>query len=476
MIQELRLRNYRSVRDVTLKLGRVNLLIGPNNSGKTNILKAITFFGEMVRGKVYSEAELERLHFGLANSFLTNYLYYSPELSLLLNTNFIIGSRSHSSSMLCYLAQHKNLSRDGFVLRKYYSCLLVEFKQMPKHNIVTKFSATTIPTVSELNSSYARWFRAYFAGDFKISSEPVNGQNHSMVNYLIENSDIIPSEQNQNSQFLGNSYYWTANQGHITKQNTVPEYIDEAIQCPLSPSDYITTQIYHIEPSLMKQGYPTKSDEFLDSDGGNIVSLLDLMRDKYQVEFNNIKRDISLFIPEFEDISFERVELDKKDPLRLKYPTDTIKKLGLKDKQGNIYWADELSDGTLYFLALLCIIHQPNPSKLLLIEEPETGIHPRRIREALDLIYSLAEEKDLQVIITTHSPQVVDYFSDIPECVHIVDKVDGETNVKNLQHDIIDDRNKKYKEAGVEPVPYTEELGENWMMGFLGGVPYASQE
>ena len=82
-------------------------------------------------------------------------------------------------------------------------------------------------------------------------------------------------------------------------------------------------------------------------------------------------------------------------------------------KQGITYWADELSEGTLYFLALLCIINQPNPPKLLLLEEPEKGIHPRRIHEVINFICRLVAEKDIQVIMTTHSPLLLDEFAEI---------------------------------------------------------------
>lgn len=206
-------------------------------------------------------------------------------------------------------------------------------------------------------------------------------------------------------------------------------------------------------------------------DASNLVAFLQVMRNKYHDVYRRIEEDLCRFVPEFTAISFDIVDVDKDDPIRLRYPDKSFAKIGLFDNQKRTFWAEDLSEGILYFLALLAIIHQPHPPKILLLEEPEKGIHPRRIREVLDLIFELAEEKDIQVIMTTHSPLVVDRFSDIPESVFILEKPENETIVKNLQRDVIEPMNEKFREAGEEPIPYTEALGEHWAMGFLGGVP-----
>ena len=178
-------------------------------------------------------------------------------------------------------------------------------------------------------------------------------------------------------------------------------------------------------------------------------------------------------IPELSGLRFENVEVKKDDDLFKIYGDKTFKRLGLYDKVNKLtYWADELSEGTLYFLALLCIVHQPNPPKLLLLEEPEKGIHPRRIHEVMKFIFQLAEDKDIQVIMTSHNEHVLEEFAIIPEAVFIFDKDDeGATFVKNLQKDIIEPDTKKAIELGIDPIDYTDNIGDNWFMGLMGGVP-----
>jgi len=135
---------------------------------------------------------------------------------------------------------------------------------------------------------------------------------------------------------------------------------------------------------------------------------------------------------------------------------------------------NEVSDGILLFTAILAILHQPNPPKVILLEEPENGIHPRRIIEIYRLIWKLAEEKDVQFFITTHSPILLEQFSEDPECVWVFDKVDGTSQVKNLKYDILDPRTKQLIDLGVkEPGDLTIGLGDNWLLGLIDGVPPA---
>ncbi len=145
-------------------------------------------------------------------------------------------------------------------------------------------------------------------------------------------------------------------------------------------------------------------------------------------------------------------------------------KLKFFDKNDVCYWAEEVSEGVLYFLALLCIVHQPDPPKLLLLEEPEKGIHPRRIKEVMDFIFELAELRGIQIILTSHSPYVVDHFADIPEYISVFDRENDETVIRNAG-DLISESNAQLAAEGKPPIRCTDSLGEHWVSGFLGGVP-----
>jgi len=92
-------------------------------------------------------------------------------------------------------------------------------------------------------------------------------------------------------------------------------------------------------------------------------------------------------------------------------------------ESGQLVPASQASDGTLLVLAYLSILYLPQPPRLLLIEEPENGIHPKRLREILEILRNLVHEQwHTQVILTTHSPYVLDLFK--PEEVTLCTKLD----------------------------------------------------
>jgi predicted ATPase len=138
---------------------------------------------------------------------------------------------------------------------------------------------------------------------------------------------------------------------------------------------------------------------------------------------------------------------------------------------GKVISAPLVSQGTLLSLALLTIVHQPNPAVIIGLEEPDRGLHPRLLRELRDALYRLSFPGDfgikrnpVQVVVTTHSPFFLDLIKEHPEQVIIAEKLaDGTATFKNLSDD------KEIKEI-IGDAP----LGEVWYSGILGGVPAAA--
>jgi predicted ATPase len=80
----------------------------------------------------------------------------------------------------------------------------------------------------------------------------------------------------------------------------------------------------------------------------------------------------------------------------------------------------------LLVLGYLALLLSPHPPRLLLIEEPENGIHPKRLQDVLGILGELASAQSLtQILLTTHSPYAVDSFK--PEQVTLCTKSDDGT-------------------------------------------------
>jgi predicted ATPase len=90
--------------------------------------------------------------------------------------------------------------------------------------------------------------------------------------------------------------------------------------------------------------------------------------------------------------------------LRIKNISDSEKALGVQLLDGTEVGADFMSEGMLYYLAYAAIPHL-QPTALLLIEEPENGLHPARIVEVMGVLREVS--KTTQVILATHSPLVI---------------------------------------------------------------------
>ena len=95
--------------------------------------------------------------------------------------------------------------------------------------------------------------------------------------------------------------------------------------------------------------------------------------------------------------------------------------------------AADLSDGTLRFLFLLTVLASPDPPPVIAIDEPETGLHPAMLPIIAE--YAVDAALRAQVIITTHSPQMLDAFTDKNPTTTVTKWQDGETVLQNLSGD-----------------------------------------
>ena len=107
-------------------------------------------------------------------------------------------------------------------------------------------------------------------------------------------------------------------------------------------------------------------------------------------------------------------ELTPMDVRDFEFPTDPNGRVHLvfleaDDRKVSAYAA---SDGTLRFLAMLAALLGPNPAGLYFFEEIDNGIHPSRVRLLIDLIERQAAKGEIQVITTTHSPDLLTIMND----------------------------------------------------------------
>jgi predicted ATPase len=102
----------------------------------------------------------------------------------------------------------------------------------------------------------------------------------------------------------------------------------------------------------------------------------------------------------------------------LAQPTDGgLFRLLFKQSDGERFDAKQVSDGVLVFAGLVAHVLSAPQGALVLIEEPERGIHPRRLADFVELLRTLVHERQVQFIMATHSPALLNLFRDEPEAI-----------------------------------------------------------
>jgi predicted ATPase len=170
------------------------------------------------------------------------------------------------------------------------------------------------------------------------------------------------------------------------------------------------------EPSqLVTQGQQL---EFLSQRGKGLPGIYDWILSNNDGDFAKISEQFVKYFP-----SVKR--------LRLEIVDSTQKAIGAELKNGKKITANQMSEGMLYFLAFAAL-QQLEPIKLLLIEEPENGLHPIRIAEVVRILRELTKS-GTQVIISTHSPLVLNELT--PEEVTVLWRKDGGPTQGRLMRD-----------------------------------------
>ena len=129
--------------------------------------------------------------------------------------------------------------------------------------------------------------------------------------------------------------------------------------------------------------------------------------------------------------------------------------LFLEESGNRVIPATRLSDGTIRYLCLLAILLHPEPPPIIVIEEPELGLHPDLLPTVADLLVSASKRS--QLIVTTHSDVLVDALTDTPESVIVTEKHNGQTEMRRLDK----------AELAKWLKDYT--LGNLWSSGQIGG-------
>ncbi|MCG2812994.1 MAG: AAA family ATPase [Candidatus Aminicenantes bacterium] len=180
-------------------------------------------------------------------------------------------------------------------------------------------------------------------------------------------------------------------------------------------------RVYSIEPTRLREMQDPDSGMALRGDGSNAASVLkEISRSTEQLE--RINESLASIVPN----TCQVIPKKHGNKLSLEF-TQEWESSKFHKKANMKFEAFNMSDGTLRALGLLMAVYQRPQPALLIIEEPEATIHPGALGAILDLIR--VASRSMQVIITTHSPELLDVKWIKDDHLRIVTWHEGATRV-----------------------------------------------
>lgn len=397
IVEELRIARYRSLFDVTLHPGQFTVLVGANNSGKTNFVDAIDFLADTYR-------------YGLEIAVGRKGGY----------ENIAHRKKRRTKSPISFSMQARLLPTE--VLR--YAPRPAAWHKRPlrvSHNFEIEAQGQAIEAAYHVRSESIRVMdledadgdgvllhveRSGDTVDVRSVSVPSRGTSRSTERNFYR--DIaFPFSDSDFARWLGQGKGVESTELMVGLRafNTLSSAFARMVG---------NSRVYQLAPlESRRSGVPTPNPD-LGRHGANLPAFVAQLRKSDQELWSQVMQMMRRLVPGLEDI---RTEFTPDRRLTLQF---------VETGSGRPWSSNEVSDGTVQALALFVALFEPR-SGLVVIEEPENSVHPWIVRNFVEACRS-AEK---QVLITTHSPALINYLK--PSEVAVVSRRGGETTIRPLE-------------------------------------------
>lgn len=335
------IRGYKSIaydNPITLQLADVNILLGANGAGKSNIVSFFRMLGYMMSKSFGLYVEKS----GTSNSIL----HYGPKKTPIMSGTLEFNDNKSIDSY------HFSLSNAA-----------------PDRLIITEESI--------------KWHRKSEDKPYELLLEP----------------NFKESALADSTNSVAKSIYW------MLSYCKVYQFHDSSSEGPL------------------RQACPVDTANYLQSHGNNLPSFLLFLRENYIDSYKRIVEYVRDVVPQFQDFYLE--------------PSNKTISLRWIDNSATDYRfnAHQFSDGSIRFIALATLLLQPEKTmpNVIILDEPELGLHPYAISQLAEMIKDASIHS--QIIIATQSKDLVDHFDIDSISVVEMDKNTQSTSVTHLKED-----------------------------------------
>jgi predicted ATPase len=344
MIENLKLNNFRSYRELDLRLNNLNVLIGRNGSGKSNLLSLFDLLGYAADNEL--------------NSFIRRGMggfedvrhYHAGEKDIV---SWEIEFESKHHVALYYSVELGMRSPSGYIV------LSEKLERPPIGDHKNRFKFL------EARSGQVAILKVYERGDQDDSAAAFENSTQELILPQLRNETRYPAQVEAHRYLRG--------------LNVFQGFGDTEL------SNVRNAQLLDVVDPLK-----------LAADGSNLISVLNaLMQDaRYDDTLTQLYDVLKIVFPDFKQFDLPSAGGGR---ATLAYRSQHIRKS---------ISAHLMSDGQLRFLGLLMLLLLPDPPGLIAIDEPEIGMHPKMIDVFAEIVKETSQRT--QVVISTHSPQLLD--------------------------------------------------------------------
>ncbi len=377
MLKSIRIKGYKSLRDVSVRLAPLSVLFGPNASGKSNFLDALQLLSKLATCRTLKEAfelpyrgkPLESFAFGsdgIAGLMEQERLAFSFQADLHLSKSVVERVNQQIRSL-----RNPNFNQSTSKVhllkkvRERYLRYRIEVEMRPASGILCISDEYLCALTSK--------------GIPKRSRKPFIERNHDKIRVRLEGQ----GHPRYYDRYLNRSIL------------SMHQYMPHHPHLEAARRELTSWFFYYFEPrERMRALNPVKEVQHIGLMGEDLAAFIRTLKVSRPRQFRAVENSLKLMIPSIDGIDVEVSNLGEVE-LRIR-------------ENGIAIPARVLSEGTLRILGLLALNGVRDKPSLVGIEEPENGIHMNRVELISELLKSGSDSGDTQYIATTHSEILLD--------------------------------------------------------------------
>jgi len=384
MLNRIKIKGYKSLRDLEVSLKPLSVLFGPNAVGKSNFLDALQLLSKLVSSRTLKEAfdppyrgkPLESFSFpanGIQGLLAQDRLSFSMEVDFKLSdavvqaVNRQIRDMRRSTEAAALPSDPDGLASGP--VRERSLRYRIEVEMLPKSGILRVADEYLAALTSK--------------GEPTGKREPFLSRRDKRLHLRLEGQ----AHPTYLDRYLDHSIL------------SLPHYPPHYPHLVAARQELASLLFFYFEPrERMRASNPVKEVRHIGLMGEELPAYLNTLKALEPRQFAAVEKALKAMLPRFEGIDVG---------------VNNLGEVELRLREGGIEVpARVLSEGTLRILGMLALTGAKEPPSLVGFEEPENGIHPRRIELVAELLNTRAMLGQTQYIVTTHSPILPDLIPD----------------------------------------------------------------